>query len=627
MSPTEGATVLLGKPVAITGTASDAGGGSVVRVEVSVDGGANYSAASGTTAWSFNWTPSAPGQATIKSRAVDNNGNVQNPPAEIRVTVDAPPTSTITSPKEGENIITIQGSLAIDVTGTASDPGGGSVVRVEVSVNEGATYSVANGTNDWRITGVLSHDGSVTIKSRAVDNSGNVQNPPTEVHVTVKITEGIRVPSDQPTIQAAINVATDGDTVLVAPGTYFENINFGGKAITVTSESGPQDTIIDGRNANPVVIFTSGEGRDSILNGFTLQNGNNQGIAPGGGIRIQGSSPTITNNVIKNNRACDGGGIGSSLGSPLIQLNTITSNSPISCVGGNGGGINIQGASSVETLDVEILDNVISKNGSVGGGGGIFLSGVGTPIVKRNIIKENVAASRGWGGGIYISTGSYALIVQNLIAGNHAFDGGGLYWLVPSGARGPILVNNTIADNTATSSRSGIVADGADGRTELTNNIIVAKPGQTGLYCSNINDKNPLIIRFNNIFSAGGMAYGGSCADKTGTDGNISADPLFTNPTQGDYHLQRGSPSIDSGDNLTPNLPDTDIDKDPRILDGHGNGTAIVDMGAYEFPAPHSSGIGLQDESNGNRTPTQHLRKSLHVALRRAERMKIAARV
>src|SRR5262249_45786770 len=100
-SPTEGANVLIGKPVALTGTASDAGGGSVVRVEVSVDGGANYSAATGTTAWSFNWTPSLAGPATIKSRAVDNSGNVQNPPAEIHVTVDAPPTSAITSPTDG----------------------------------------------------------------------------------------------------------------------------------------------------------------------------------------------------------------------------------------------------------------------------------------------------------------------------------------------------------------------------------------------------------------------------------------------------------------------------------------------------------------------------------------------
>jgi hypothetical protein len=61
---------------------------------------------------------------------------------------------------------------------------------------------------------------------------------------------------------------------------------------------------------------------------------------------------------------------------------------------------------------------------------------------------------------------------------------------------------------------------------------------------------------------------------------------LFANPTQGDYHLQQGSPSIDAGDNLAPNLPDTDIDGNPRVLDGDGNGTAIVDMGVDEFLAP-----------------------------------------
>src|SRR5215471_6431486 len=117
-SPAEGATVLIGKPVAITGPASDAGGGSVVRVEVSVDGGANYSAATGTNPWNFNWTPSSPGPATIKSRAADNSGNVQNPPAEIHVTVDAPPTSTITSPKAGETVLT---DHVVNITGTASD--------------------------------------------------------------------------------------------------------------------------------------------------------------------------------------------------------------------------------------------------------------------------------------------------------------------------------------------------------------------------------------------------------------------------------------------------------------------------------------------------------------------------
>src|SRR5215510_13766060 len=65
-----------------------------------------------------------------------------------------------------------------------------------------------------------------------------------------------------------------------------------------------------------------------------------------------------------------------------------------------------------------------------------------------------------------------------------------------------------------------------------------------------------------------------------------ATDPLFTNPTQGDYHLQQGSPSIDAGDNLASNLTDKDIDGNPRILDGDGNGTAIVDMGVDEFLAP-----------------------------------------
>src|SRR4029079_12057608 len=105
------------------------------------------------------------------------------------------------------------------------------------------------------------------------DNSGNVQDPPSQIGVNVRAPMTTRVPNDQPNIQSAINVSISGDTVLVAPGTHFENINFEGKAITVTSESGPQNTIIDGGKSGSVVIFTAGEGRDSILNGFTLQNG------------------------------------------------------------------------------------------------------------------------------------------------------------------------------------------------------------------------------------------------------------------------------------------------------------------------------------------------------------------
>jgi hypothetical protein len=84
----------------------------------------------------------------------------------------------------------------------------------------------------------------------------------------------IHVPADQPAIQAAINAAANGDTVLVAPGTYNEQINFLGKTIVVRSQGGNKVTTIDGASvAGPVVRFVSGETLKSVLQGFTIQNG------------------------------------------------------------------------------------------------------------------------------------------------------------------------------------------------------------------------------------------------------------------------------------------------------------------------------------------------------------------
>ena len=101
----------------------------------------------------------------------------------------------------------------------------------------------------------------------------------------------IRVPADIASIQQAIAAAAPGDTVLVAPGTYVENLTFLGKAITVVSAGGPATTIIDGNFAGPVVSFTAGEPRTAVLRGFTLQHGAT--TFSGGGVLIQSSSPTI----------------------------------------------------------------------------------------------------------------------------------------------------------------------------------------------------------------------------------------------------------------------------------------------------------------------------------------------
>ena len=131
----------------------------------------------------------------------------------------------------------------------------------------------------------------------------------------------IRVPANMPTIQAAIDAAASGDTVLVSPGTYVEQIDFRGKAITVASESGPATTTINANGAGSVVTFRSGESRASVLTGFTVTGGFN--LSGGGGILVSGSSPTIRGNDIAGNRGCTGVGIYSYFSSPRIESNSV----------------------------------------------------------------------------------------------------------------------------------------------------------------------------------------------------------------------------------------------------------------------------------------------------------------
>ena len=389
----------------------------------------------------------------------------------------------------------------------------------------------------------------------------------------------ILVPADQPTIQAAIAAASSGDTILVSPGTYVENLNFSGKAINVESLQGPAYTIIDGNQSGPVVTFASGETLQSVLFGFTVRNGNATAASgEGGGISIANSSPTIFNNFIINNSASNGGGgIAISGGSPLIQSNLIRNNGQTSGYSGGvgGGGIAIVGASSAQ-----VLGNTVTYNSWYSSsGGGISLFAAGTPTIANNVVSNNTAYSQG--GGFYIVNQSDASIVQNLIIGNAAATGGGLYWLVPSGGRGPLLINNTIYGNHSPQG-SGVFTDGFDAQAEMLNNIIVAASGQTAVTCGNFTTNVPIFLT-NDVFSDTGLAYGGTCGSQTGSKGNISADPLFMNASAGNFHLQGGSPAIDTATNTTI-APAQDFDGISRPQDGNGDSVAIMDMGIYEFP-------------------------------------------
>ncbi len=127
-----------------------------------------------------------------------------------------------------------------------------------------------------------------------------------------------------PTIQAAIDAAAlTGDEIEVAPGTYYEAINFNGKAIKLYSSGGPTVTTIDGDEANRVVQCDSGEGSDTIMEGFTITNGY---CEAGGGMFNGGTNPTVTNCIFSGNSANYGGGMWNFTASPTVTNCTFSSN-------------------------------------------------------------------------------------------------------------------------------------------------------------------------------------------------------------------------------------------------------------------------------------------------------------
>lgn len=379
----------------------------------------------------------------------------------------------------------------------------------------------------------------------------------------------IHVPADQPTIQAAINAASNGDTVLVSDGAYQENIDFKGKAIVVTSVNGPSATTIDGGGLGTVVTFQTSEGANSVLSGFKITNGFSTSQAAG--IFISSTSPTITNNTITANNGCQGIGITINFGGALIQGNTISSNTQSGCTGGSGGGVLVDGASS----STRIIGNVIMNNSLPAAGGGISLFAAGAPLIENNIILGNTGG--GQGGGITIANDASPQIVNNLIIRNTATQGGGLYWLIPQSTPGILLLNNTIAENSATTG-SGIFASGFDANASLQNNIIIGVSGVNGVFCESFNGNTPPGFTANDVFASGAAPYGGICPDQTGSNGNISADPLFVDTTVDNLHLKPGSPAIDQGNNTARiPLPPADLSGNNRIFNN------IVDMGAFEF--------------------------------------------
>jgi parallel beta-helix repeat protein len=352
----------------------------------------------------------------------------------------------------------------------------------------------------------------------------------------------LRVPSQYPSIQAGLDAASPlaVDTVSVGGGFYSEIISFRGKSVRLVAESGPAFTTISGPNLNTVVTFIGTETAATMLSGFRIQSTVGQYSA---GIVLNSASPVIAGNIINGCQT----GIAGGASSAVIRSNTVQNSF--------GTGISFGGAGSAL-----IEGNIVLSNQT-----GIALSGAVTPIVRNNFVAGNHAD------GVNVAGYSDAEVIQNLIVSN---TGNGLYWQVPAGRRGPRAINNTFYQNAA----SGIFADGFDTNSVIMNNIVVGTPA---LKIGNTGDTNFPMILYNDFFSQSGAPYAGLATNFPGGAGNISTNPLFACERNGDWHPVATSPCIEAGTN--DSLLALDFDGRPRLLDGNLDGTALVDLGAFEL--------------------------------------------
>ncbi len=439
----------------------------------------------------------------------------------------------------------------------------------------------------------------------------------------------LRVGSGYPTIQMRIDDAVEGDTVLIPDNIYAgpgnTEIDFRGKAITLRSEGGPDNCIVDCEHDGRGFIFHEGEGADSVLDGLAIMNGD---AGHGGAIYCFGGHPTITNCLIVGNRAANGGGVCFVGYNHATLVDCVVTENQASRSGGGvscrsyshptianciieantadyrGGGLASEYDSSPRVIDCSIRANVSDHAGGGIGcdygnavigdctvmdnvtrlfGGGISCED-GTTTVLNCEITGNVVSH--WdGGGIYCR--GDAIILNCTISGNAAsrFHGGGVHFARGNG----LLANSQVTENAAR--YGGGVSCNGEATPSIGNCTIAGNSGRYGggLYGAGLSDillansilwdnaattagneialEEPnwpatLTVLYSDVQGGETAAFIAENCTLNWGPGNIDADPLFVDPGEGDYRLAAGSPCIDAGCNWAVPSDVADLDED-----------------------------------------------------------------
>ena len=380
--------------------------------------------------------------------------------------------------------------------------------------------------------------------------------PATWSSVACGATLTLKVPSDYPTIQAAVDAAADGDSVLVAGGTYTESLIVE-KSIAIGCDvnANPDPCIIDVSGMVVVGITFRGEGtKGSLLSDFTIKGGN--GDDYGGGISCEnGAAPTISDCIIVGNTArLFGGGLSCYNSSPIIAGCTITNN----MAGYYGGGIYCYNSSPI------IAGCTITNNMAGYYGGGIYLEANSSPEISNCMITGNSTAL--CGGGIACAIASSPLITNSTVADNlvngETFDGitysqgGGIYMY---GSCMPTITNSVFWNNVA-----------IQGPEIYMESESILKIGYSDIKGGKDNVSGDMPTST----SISAASTTNSILDWSDT--NKNSDPRFVDAKAGDYHLAADSPCIEAGTNVVVDPESSDFEGDPRILG------LIVDIGADE---------------------------------------------